>query len=147
MQPHQPISQKIIGANSNVKTNFIWSCLHPENSAFQLTFVNAEIFFRQTSTVFLDFKLFFLLQILFGACSSPLKKRTVIGKSLFCVSSYFLLSSLPSHSSWALTATAASTYPIRQELVLHDISACQSNIFFFFLIKCWHTQVHLKFIC
>ena len=39
-------------------------------------------------------------------------------KQFFFLSSYFLLSSLPLPSSWTLTVTAASTSPVRRELVL-----------------------------
>ena len=48
---------------------------------------------------------------------------------LIALFSYFLLSSLPSLSFGALTATAASTSPVWQELVLRDIHACWNNFF------------------
>ena len=47
----------------------------------------------------------------------------------FFLCSYFLLPSVPSPSSWALTATVAPTSPVWRELVLHHISACQTNFF------------------
>ena len=48
--------------------------------------------------------------------------------------SYSLLSSLPSPSSGALTATTASNSPVRRELVLRDISACRTNFFILFVV-------------
>ena len=48
---------------------------------------------------------------------------------LFFPSSFFLLLILPSSSSWALTAIATSTSLVRRELLLPDISACQTNFF------------------